>query len=195
MIHRLVLVLVVLGSTSVSGQVVQEATPQPKSQRLNVVAPDRSLTGRRVFDSAIVNQDAAAKRTNGFFRANRKATDPMSFDTTFDGPTMVRRLVVGGLLSTALVLVLLFFGIGKFRGERSNVSAGKMELLDTLQLAPRCCLHLVRVRDRILVVGRDAAGMQQVVPMPDLFESHLLEALPDDDRQLAADELTIRAGI
>ena len=98
-------------------------------------------------------------------------------------------------MSTALVLVLLFFGIGKFRGERLNVSAGKMELLDTLQLAPRCCLHLVRVRDRILVVGRDAAGMQQVVPMPDLFESHLLEALPNDDRQLAADELTIRAGI
>ena len=93
---------------------------------------------------------------------------------------ILQRLLAGVLLASALFISLLFFGGVKLRNRRGVNTAGSMELLDTLALAPRCSLHLVRVCDQVLVVGRDAAGLQQMVNVHSAFENYLGEATPED---------------
>lgn len=111
--------------------------------------------------------------------ARTASLEPAAFASALDVDALLRRLLAGVLLSGALFVALFFLRTGKLRRFGKRDGDGTMELLDTLVLAPRCCLHLVRVRDQVLIVGRDAAGMQQVVPMHGSFESHLLDALPE----------------
>lgn len=111
--------------------------------------------------------------------ARTASLEPAAFASALDVNALLRRLLAGVLLSGALFVALFFLRTGKLRRFGKRDGDGTMELLDTLVLAPRCCLHLVRVRDQVLIVGRDAAGMQQVVPMHGSFESHLLDALPE----------------
>ena len=111
--------------------------------------------------------------------ARTASREPSAFESVLDVGALLRRLIAGVLLSGALFVALLYLRTGKLRRFGKRDGDGTMELLDTLVLAPRCCLHLVRVHDQVLVVGRDAAGMQQVVPMHGSFESHFLDALPE----------------
>ena len=49
-------------------------------------------------------------------------------------------------------------------------------MLDTLFVAPRCCVHLISVQDQLVLVGRDASGMKEIVPIRAAFDRNLVEA-------------------
>ncbi len=135
---------------------------------------------RKVSPPVVHDAGVSLFKSGDRSRTARTASQASSaFESVLDVGALMRRLIAGALFSGALFVALLFLRTGKLRRFGKRDGDGTMELLDTLVLAPRCCLHLVRVHDQVLVVGRDAAGMQQVVPMHGSFESHLLDALPE----------------
>jgi flagellar biogenesis protein FliO len=52
----------------------------------------------------------------------------------------------------------------------------RLTLVETLPLGNRCCLHLVHVADRPVLIGADASGIKTVVPLPETFAGTLVEA-------------------
>ncbi len=84
------------------------------------------------------------------------------------------RLVLGTGLSVCACLAVLWlarrggFPIGPRAAMHEN-----MQLLETLCLPNRCCLHLVRVNDRWLMVGCDASGLKHVGALPEAFAMQL----------------------
>ncbi len=140
------------------------------------------VDGQRKVSPPVVHDAGVSlfRKSGDRSRTARTASRASSaFESVLDVGALMRRLIAGALFSGALFVALLFLRTGKLRRFGKRDGDGTMELLDTLVLAPRCCLHLVRVHDQVLVVGRDAAGMQQVVPMHGSFENHLLDALPE----------------
>jgi flagellar biogenesis protein FliO len=51
----------------------------------------------------------------------------------------------------------------------------QLRLLESLPLGNRCCVHLVHVANRPVLVGADASGIKTVVPLPETFAGTLLE--------------------
>jgi flagellar biogenesis protein FliO len=58
-------------------------------------------------------------------------------------------------------------------------AASQLRLLETLPLGNRCCVHLVHVANRPVLIGADASGIKTVVPLPDTFAGTLLETTED----------------
>jgi hypothetical protein len=86
---------------------------------------------------------------------------------------------LGGMTVVVLVLAVGVLACGKFwmRGFAKNgVSNGNLALVETLQLGNRCCLHLVQLSSRQVLVGADATGIKTVVPLPDPFDNCLSDA-------------------
>jgi hypothetical protein len=50
---------------------------------------------------------------------------------------------------------------------------GEFELMESLHLGNRCCVHLVRVGGQHLLTGMDVTGLKAVVPLVDLEEELL----------------------
>lgn len=87
-------------------------------------------------------------------------------------------LRLGGMTVVVLVLCVGVLVCGKFwmRGFAPNQAVGaKLSLVETLQLGNRCCLHLVQLSSRQVLVGADATGIKTVVPLPDVFDNCLDE--------------------
>jgi flagellar biogenesis protein FliO len=87
-------------------------------------------------------------------------------------------LRLGGMTVVVLVLCVGVLVCGKYwmRGFAPNQTEGaKLSLVETLQLGNRCCLHLVQLSSRQIVVGADATGIKTVVTLPDIFDNCLDE--------------------
>lgn len=86
-----------------------------------------------------------------------------------------RTLVVSGLLAVACV-VSLWLGNRRLRSGQGSGAAGvSMRLVDTLLVAPRCCLHVVTVDGQKFLLARDATGWKSVTAVSS-FGANLEEA-------------------
>ena len=102
-------------------------------------------------------------------------------------PDLMRRMVAGILMATGLLLALAWAHRVRISGDRKRTTR-PMELLDTLVIGPRCSVHLVRVSDQLIMVGRDAGGMRKIVPLHGDFKDALAKELdaPSADEMLYA---------
>lgn len=112
---------------------------------------------------------------------------PMEFSGSLDTRTLLMKLTAGVVLSVSLCFGLMFVGT-KLKGGDWMQSSGEMQLVDTLNCGQRCCLQLVRVQDRLVVVGRDASGIREIVPLSPSFEQSFDDRL---DRRENVDQETL----
>jgi len=90
---------------------------------------------------------------------------------------MLTRLALGTGFVLALCVGALVLGRRWLRKLPAASSTGReMRVVETLSLAPRCRVHLVRVGRRRVLVGVDPTGLRAITPLPDLFEQALEEA-------------------
>jgi flagellar biogenesis protein FliO len=93
---------------------------------------------------------------------------------------MFWRLGLGTMLVLGLCVGSLWYGKRWLNSLAARTtSAGELKLVETLHLGNRCCLHLVQLPARQILVGADASGIKTVVPLPDSFESVLAETAPE----------------
>ncbi len=78
---------------------------------------------------------------------------------------------------TALVLGLMFLALaGLKRWQVSGAQTRQLAIVETLRLSPRQALHLVRVGERVLLVG---ASDTQVSLLTEMDEAAVTETTPD----------------
>jgi hypothetical protein len=75
-----------------------------------------------------------------------------------------------------LSVVTLWYGRRWLQAPNLAAASRELRLIETLHLGNRCCLHLVQLASRQVLVGADAGGIRSVVPMNDGFEPYLQEA-------------------
>ncbi len=126
---------------------------------------------------------------------SKLAYDPPTIPDAPDPRAMLMRLAV----ATAFVLALCAgtFWLGKrWLGVASNrhEASSQLRLVETLALGNRCCVHLVHVANRQVLIAADSSGLKSVVSLPDLFEHTLAAASaahssPDERAALTAQSL------
>lgn len=93
-------------------------------------------------------------------------------------PPSVKGLLVRLALGTVVVLGLsvatLWYGRRWLQPPADALAGRDLRLVETLNLGNRCCLHLVQLASRQILVGADAGGIRTVVPV-DNFEQLLPE--------------------
>lgn len=72
-----------------------------------------------------------------------------------------RAMAVMGLLIVGCIAAI-WFGQRYSRTGRSRSSSSDLQVLDTLSIAPRCCVHLLNVGGQKYLVARDQAGIKSV---------------------------------
>ena len=112
-------------------------------------------------------------------------------------PKLMFRAVMGVCLSLVLCLFIVVVSQRRLRPGKPGDLSQEMKLLHTIYLAPRCCLHIVRINDHTVIVGRDATGMTDIVPLPATFAEQLSRQAVtydgiDDPHEATADELLRR---
>ncbi len=84
------------------------------------------------------------------------------------------------LVGRTLLVTTVFAGVGLLVvaiahrvqvRRRSSGQTGSMALLDTLHLAPRCTLQLIRIDSQKFLVARDAGGVRSVTPVQSFAET------------------------
>ena len=68
-------------------------------------------------------------------------------------------LAITGVLLAAAVIWLRRRGVGRPAAGLERGRARRLELIDRVSLTPQHSLHLVRVDDRLILVGRSPAGL------------------------------------
>jgi flagellar biogenesis protein FliO len=94
-----------------------------------------------------------------------------------EGPNhqaMLLRLVLGTAIVLGLCAGTLWICKRWLRGAPAQRPANSQVcLVETLPLGNRCCLHLVHVANRPVLIGADGSGIKTVVPLPDSFSTVL----------------------
>jgi hypothetical protein len=99
---------------------------------------------------------------------------PPSLPEVPSAQAMFARLAVGTIVVLGLCVVTLLYG-KRWLGVLNppGPAGGELRLVETLQLGNRCCLHLVQLTSRQVLIGADASGIKTVVPLPEPFENCL----------------------
>lgn len=72
-----------------------------------------------------------------------------------------------GRMAVGLVIVCgLCIAITRWMAGQKPAATGKLEVLASLAIDPRCAIHLVRAGERRLLIGTDFAGVKALVEMP-----------------------------
>jgi flagellar biogenesis protein FliO len=121
--------------------------------------------------------------------AEAKPQSPQTSTSTYTPPAwpdppnyqgMFVRLGLGTVAVLALCVATLWGCKRWLRATPLPSSAtSQLRLLETLPLGNRCCVHLVHVANRPVLIGADASGIKTLVPLPDTFAGTLLERTED----------------
>ena len=88
---------------------------------------------------------------------------------------MFLRLTIGTIVVLGLCVFTIWlckrFGI---KGVPATPALARMKLVESLPLGQRCCVHLIHVADKPVLVAMDAGGIKSMVALPDSF-AHVLQ--------------------
>lgn len=93
-----------------------------------------------------------------------------------DTGAMLIRLAAG--TGTVLVLCVLTMVVGRrwLHGPAPKAPPGsQLEIVESVTLGNRCCVHLLRAGQHRLVVGVDGAGLKSMIALPEMFEKSLVD--------------------
>ncbi len=114
-----------------------------------------------------------------------KPTLPAGLDTSWTGVVGVFAVLVAGLAALTLVAR---------RGLRVKRGNGALHLVDTLALGPRRLLHVVRVNQRLYLVGNSERGVSYLATLPDsALDAAAAETVDPADGRADGDELEAEA--
>ena len=152
-----------LVSSSVRAQSAQPA-PQPGA----TLAVSDGSTAAGADATPLARQIAKSRRvpvqlqdTSGAETAARQPPPPILPGEFVPAHLANRAMSVMGLLIIACIGAI-WYGQRYSRAGRSGNSAGDMKVLETLSIAPRCCVHLLTVGGQKYLVARDQAGIKSV---------------------------------
>jgi hypothetical protein len=128
-------------------------------------SPTRSAEALGIFRSASV--PSAGRQNPGQGLAAPR------FPQHINASYLVRRtVIISGLLIVASA-ISLWLGHRRRAGTgQGEGAASPLQILSTVTVAPRCCLHLVRVADHKFLVARDSSGWKSVTAV-DSFAANL----------------------
>jgi len=109
---------------------------------------------------------------------------PPTWPETPDYGAMFSRLVAGTVIVLGMCVGVLWLGkrwlpisglsVSGLLMSAAGASAGThLKLVETLSLGNRCCLHLVQMAERQVLVGVDGSGVKTVVPLTETFAQTL----------------------
>jgi flagellar biogenesis protein FliO len=117
-----------------------------------------AVAQRSEFDRNRSPSELVAKRVFG--------GPPRLLPDQFPISHLVRRtMIISGMLMLATVTSLWLGYRRRSRGSSSDHERTLVQVLHTLTVAPRCCLHLVQVEEQRFLVARDATGWKSVTPV------------------------------
>ena len=106
---------------------------------------------------------------------------PPTWPETPDTGALLLRLTAGTVTVLVLCVVTLLAGRRWLRGPAPKIAAGsQLQILETVSLGNRCCVHLLRAGQHQIVVGTDGTGMKSLVALPESFEGSLRDAEGDE---------------
>ena len=98
----------------------------------------------------------------------------------FDSPAVIpqmdlakvaKRTVAFACMLGAVCVIVIY--VSHQRAQKTRGRSKQMRVIETMSIAPRCFCDLVQVGDQVLVVARDATGIQSVNPVTMPFEDEL----------------------
>jgi flagellar biogenesis protein FliO len=90
---------------------------------------------------------------------------------------MLFRLGAGTVTVLSLCVVTLFVSKRWLQGPApKSLGGSELQIVESVSLGNRCCVHLLRAGRNQLVVGVDGSGLKSLVALPELFEKSLVEA-------------------
>jgi flagellar biogenesis protein FliO len=93
-----------------------------------------------------------------------------------DPKALLIRFCLGSLVVLGLSAGGLYAARRWVGGKQLPAGSGQqLRLIETLSLGQRCCVHLVQVDRRQVLVGVDFSGMRTIVPLPESFDAALAE--------------------
>jgi flagellar biogenesis protein FliO len=73
---------------------------------------------------------------------------------------------VGGTAAALALCALTAWLVGRRYRPQPMSPAADLQLLEALPVGGRCCIHLVRVGDQLLLAGVDATGLKSLLHLP-----------------------------
>ena len=93
-----------------------------------------------------------------------------------DLSSLILRLAVGTAVVLGLCVGMLWLGKRRLRRQAPQGQAGSpLQLVETLTLANRCCLSLLKAGSAQILVAADGSGLKKMVALPESFENTLAQ--------------------
>lgn len=143
----------------------------------------------------MMTNDPVVAKAPAKSESNEKSSLEYTAPTLPEAPNlqaMMVRLAVGTIIVLGLCVVSLW-GMKRWLVAPGQPLASdrNMHLLETLNLGNRCCLHLVHLGKREVLIGVDSGGIKAVLPLAEPFVEVLdnTQPLPIDSDAPAAPRL------
>jgi flagellar biogenesis protein FliO len=167
--------------------------PQPTAAQ----PADRLPSAARTVSNLFSKQEAgepAAKDARSANRRDRWTSGPLTYQEPqapdpADLGGIAARLVLGTVVVLGACVVSLWLARRWLPGGAAPTKGqGRMKVIDTLSLAHRCCLQLVEIEGRQVLIGYDAGGIRTVTPLAPSFADE------EEQAELAAASSDINTG-
>jgi flagellar biogenesis protein FliO len=158
----------------------QESAPFAAAQQARQLSATVAKTVPGTSDLATDLEAAAPLRDmRGRERGSRQQPPPILPEKFVPSHLANRAMAVMGLLIVGCIAAI-WYGQRYSRTGRSRSSSSALQVLDTLSIAPRCCVHLLNVGGQKYLVARDQAGIKSVTAvnafaatLDDLADNHV----------------------
>ena len=164
-----------------------KATQQPAATVAKQTPLSRQLTKRQAAPSRL--RDTRASKPS-----DRQPPPPILPEEFVPSRLANRAMTVMGLLIAACIGAI-WYGQRHSKAGRLGSSSGDLQVLDTLSIAPRCCVHLLRVGGQKYLVARDQAGIKSVTAVSAFAATldDLADNRVDASQDVAAPSVTDRS--
>ena len=123
-------------------------------------------------------------------------TGPPSLAPALNTKDLLLKLVAGVVLSVSLCIGIMLVGSRFSQHQQGKRASTHLRVIDSLLVGQRTWLELVQVKDQLVVISRDATGINNVVALPTTFGEKLEEADQETlEFEKAAEALLAQKGV
>ncbi len=185
-LRRTTLLAVTVGVSLLSFPLM--AQDGPASATSNLAVEPSAAVRVAAAASAAVRSDSRVppqqlRETDALGRSDRQQPPSILPNEFVPSHLANRAMTVMGILIAACIGAI-WYGQRHSRAGRLRSSSSDLQVIDTLSIAPRCCVHLLSVGGQKYLVARDQAGIKSVTAVS-AFASTLddLTNNPEDSAQ------------
>ena len=123
-------------------------------------------------------------------------TGPPSLAPALNTKDLLLKLLAGVVLSISLCIGIMLVGSRFSQHQQGKRASTHLKVVDSLLVGQRTWLELVQVKEQLVVISRDATGIQNVVALPTTFGEKLEEADQETlEFEKAAEALLAQKGV